>query len=238
MSSCAIMQPTYLPWSGYFHLASKVDTFVFLDDVQFERSSWQSRNNILCNGQAHLLAVPVKQAPQQTLIRDILLTPDNSWKKKHLRSLQMAYPKLWQNQALRDELIEVIEQPFAALADLNIKLIRLIFGWLNIGCQTIRASELGCAGSRSAHVTHICHAIKADTYISPMGSRQYLEEDNFEQLSGVKLEFSEFNPDFYTQGKTQAFVSHLSVIDVIGHCGLAFAEAYVKKADNHAKNQN
>jgi len=238
MSSCAIMQPTYLPWSGYFHLASKVDTFVFLDDVQFERSSWQSRNNILCNCKAHLLAVPVKQAPLQTLIRDILITPDTSWKKKHLRSLQMAYPKLWQNQALRDELIEVIEQPFAALADLNIKLIRLIFGWLNIGCQTIRASELGCAGSRSAHLAHICHAIKADTYISPMGSRQYLEEDNFEQLSGVKLKFSEFNPDTYTQGKTQAFVSHLSVIDVIGHCGLAFAEAYVKKVDNHARNQN
>jgi len=238
MSSCAIMQPTYLPWSGYFHLASKVDTFVFLDDVQFERRSWQSRNNILCNGQAHLLAVPVKQAPQQSLIRDILITPDTSWKKKHLRSLQVAYPKLWQNQALRDELIEVIEQPCAALADLNINLIRLIFGWLNIGCQTVRASELGCAGSRSAHLTHICHAIHADKYISPMGSRQYLEEDNFEQLSGVQLEFSEFIPDVHAQGKGQEFVSHLSVIDVIGHCGLAFAQAYVKKADNHARNQN
>jgi hypothetical protein len=231
MSSCAIMQPTYLPWSGYFHLASKVETFVFLDDVQFERRSWQSRNNILCNGQAHLLAVPVKQAPQQTLIRDTLLTPDTSWKKKHLRSLQMAYPKLWHNQTLRDEFIDVIEEPCAELADLNIKLIRLIFGWLNIGCQTIRASELGCAGSRSAHLAHICHAIKADKYISPIGSRQYLEEDNFEQLSGVKLEFSEFIPNVHAQGKAQEFVSHLSVIDVIGHCGLAFAEAYVKKAN-------
>ena len=30
---CAIMQPTYLPWSGYFNLISQVDRFVFLDDV-------------------------------------------------------------------------------------------------------------------------------------------------------------------------------------------------------------
>jgi hypothetical protein len=238
MSSCAIMQPTYLPWSGYFHLASKVDTFVFLDDVQFERRSWQSRNNILSNGQAHLLAVPVKQAPQQTLIRDILITPETTWKKKHLRSLQIAYPILWHNQTLRDQFIEVIEEPCDALADLNIRLIRLLFGWLNITCQTIRASELGCSGNRSEHLAHICHALQVDKYISPIGSREYLEEDNFEQRSGVKLELSEFIPNIYDQGKTQAFVSHLSVIDVIGHCGLAFAEAYVRKADNHARNQN
>jgi hypothetical protein len=238
MSSCAIMQPTYFPWSGYFHLASKVDTFVFLDDVQFERRSWQSRNNILSNGKAHLLVVPVQQAPQQTLIRDISLIPDSSWKKKHLRSLQVAYPILWHNQELRNKLIEVIEEPCEALADLNIKLIRLMFGWLNIGCQTIRASDLGCGGSRSQHLAYICHAVQADKYISPIGSRQYLEEDKFEQLSGVPLEHSEFTPDFYSQGKAHEFVSHLSVIDVIGHCGLEFAEDYIKKAANHARNQN
>ena len=48
--SCAIMQPTYLPWSGYFNLMARVDVFVLLDDVQFERRSWQSRNRILVNG--------------------------------------------------------------------------------------------------------------------------------------------------------------------------------------------
>ena len=29
-SKCAIMQPHFLPWSGYFNLISKVDKFVFL----------------------------------------------------------------------------------------------------------------------------------------------------------------------------------------------------------------
>ena len=42
----AIMQPTYLPWSGYFGLFNYVDFFVFLDSVQFERRSWQQRNKI------------------------------------------------------------------------------------------------------------------------------------------------------------------------------------------------
>ena len=237
MPSCAIMQPTYLPWSGYFHLASQVDTFVFLDDVQFERRSWQSRNNILSNGQAHLLAVPVQQAPQQTLIRDVLLSRDTPWQKKHLRSIQVAYPSIWKNPQLREPLTEVLEGPHHNLADLNIALISLFFNWLNIGCKTLRASSLGCGGHRSHHLAEICQAVQADTYYSPMGSRAYLEEDQFENFSGLNLKFSEFIPSAYPQGKSLDFVSHLSVIDVIGHCGLDFSSAYVKKG-THDANHN
>lgn len=234
MPSCAIMQPTYLPWSGYFHLASTVDTFVFLDDVQFERRSWQSRNRIFSNGQAQLLAVPVQQAPQQTLIRDIRLSPDIPWQKKHLRAIQVAYPLLWRDANLREPLLEVFERPHQTLADLNIALIKLLFAWLGIGCRTLRASELGCGGSRSAHLTEICRAVEADIYRSPIGSRAYLEEDEFERLSGITLQCHEFIPVPYPQGRSPGFVSHLSVIDAIGHGGLEFARAYLRKGAQHA----
>ena len=30
----AIMQPTYMPWMGYFSMIDRVDEFVFLDMVQ------------------------------------------------------------------------------------------------------------------------------------------------------------------------------------------------------------
>ena len=43
----AISQPTYLPWVGYFALIDSCKKFVFLDDVQFDRRSWQQRNRIL-----------------------------------------------------------------------------------------------------------------------------------------------------------------------------------------------
>ena len=38
---CVIMQPTYLPWIGYFDLIKRSDIFVFLNDVQFSKQSWQ-----------------------------------------------------------------------------------------------------------------------------------------------------------------------------------------------------
>ena len=54
----AVMQPTYLPWAGYFNLIEETDAFVFLDDVQFSYQSWQQRNRIVVGGQAHFSPCP------------------------------------------------------------------------------------------------------------------------------------------------------------------------------------
>jgi len=234
MTSCAIMQPTYLPWSGYFHLANKVDTFVFLDDVQFERSSWQSRNRILSNGQIHLLSVPIKQSALDTHIRDIQVSDNLPWRKKHLRTLQFSYPDIWKSTNISQPLIAEFEKSYQSLADLNISLIKFFFELLEINCRILRASDLACGGSRSNHLSNICRAINADTYYSPIGSRGYLEEDKFEQLSGISLYYCDFTPKPYYQGKMKEFVSHLSIIDVIGNAGLEFAKDYIKKESNYA----
>jgi hypothetical protein len=46
MKTAAIMQPTLMPWLGYFALMDAVDIFIYLDDVQYVKRSWQSRNRI------------------------------------------------------------------------------------------------------------------------------------------------------------------------------------------------
>ena len=47
----AIMQPTYMPWMGYFSMIDKVDEFIFLDNVQLVGRSWQVRNKIKLDDQ-------------------------------------------------------------------------------------------------------------------------------------------------------------------------------------------
>ena len=42
----AMMQPTFLPWLGYFQLIHKSDLFVFLDDFQFSVQSYHQRNKL------------------------------------------------------------------------------------------------------------------------------------------------------------------------------------------------
>jgi len=234
MSTCAIMQPTYLPWSGYFNLAAQVDVFIFLDDVQFERRSWQNRNRILQNGAACLLTAPVRKAAQSTPIHQMELVQDEPWAERHLQALRTAYPQLRQ-QAGVDKVLEVLASARPArLADLNIALILALFELLGITCQTLRASELGCSGKRSAHLAELCQRVGARRYLSPQGSREYLAEDGFEDLSGLTLAFQEFTVTPYPQRQAAEFVSHLSVLDVIGQCGPEFAARYIRQGAPHA----
>jgi hypothetical protein len=223
------MQPTYLPWSGYFNLASKVDIFVFLDDVQFERQSWQSRNKILANGMVHLLSVPILRDGLQTQLRNIKIGQINNWQNKHLRSIQNSYPLLWRDSYLSQSLENIINKKYNTLVDLNIATINLLFDWLDLSCKTVRSSDLECSGLRSDRLIEICRKIRADSYISPIGSRDYLEKDNFEKKAGIPLIFNDFIPEPHPQGKGTEFISHLSVIDVIGHCGLEYAKEYIRR---------
>ena len=54
-----ISQPTFMPYAGYFGLLDYADCFVFLDNVQFDKRSWQQRNYIFMDKKAYLLTVPV-----------------------------------------------------------------------------------------------------------------------------------------------------------------------------------
>ena len=55
-----ITQPTFLPWIGYFDLISDADVVVFLDDVQFEKRSWQQRNSIVTKNGLEWISIPIK----------------------------------------------------------------------------------------------------------------------------------------------------------------------------------
>ena len=41
-----ILQPSYLPWLGYFAQMARSDVFVLYDDVQFDKHSWRNRNRV------------------------------------------------------------------------------------------------------------------------------------------------------------------------------------------------
>ena len=61
MKQIVILQPSYLPWLGYFDQMVRADTFVFLDDVQFTRRDWRNRNKIRTREGWTWLTVPVIQ---------------------------------------------------------------------------------------------------------------------------------------------------------------------------------
>ena len=55
------MQPTFNPWIGYFDLINGVDKFLFLDTVQLNQQSWQTRNKLKVANKELMISIPIKK---------------------------------------------------------------------------------------------------------------------------------------------------------------------------------
>ena len=64
--NCVILQPSYIPWRGYFHQIQKADLFVFYDDVQYDKRGWRNRNRIKTSDGLRWLTIPVHSRGAQT----------------------------------------------------------------------------------------------------------------------------------------------------------------------------
>ncbi|HAW93134.1 MULTISPECIES: WbqC family protein [unclassified Arsukibacterium] len=225
---CAIMQPTFLPWSGYFNLMASADVFVFLDDAQFQKSSWHNRNRIAINGEPHWLTVPVMHQSLSQSIMSTLVSPQALWRQKMVRQLSQVYAK----HPFSRELVlfnQVILDPiYTSLAELNMALIRLISNKLNISCRILRSSELNIDGVRTQRLLDILKAVNATQYLSPQGSKEYLTEDGFTQQSDISLLYQDFEPISYPQTKSVHFIEKLSILDVVMNLGWDDAKSYIR----------
>ena len=56
-TTCVVLQPSYIPWRGYFHQIRQADVFVFYDDVQYDVDGWRNRNRIKTHGGTRWLTV-------------------------------------------------------------------------------------------------------------------------------------------------------------------------------------
>src|SRR5512137_2231580 len=93
---CAVIQPSFIPWRGYFHQIQKSDVFVFYDDVQYDKHGWRNRNRIKTAQGTQWLTIPVEKkgnVEQAREIREIAIAWDRSWNRKHLSALTQSYNK-------------------------------------------------------------------------------------------------------------------------------------------------
>lgn len=214
----AIMQPTFLPWLGYFALMQSVDVFVYLDDVQLSRQSWQTRNRLKGPQGEVMLSLPVARQPAQPLISDARLA-DRGQLQKIRRTIAALL-----GRAPHFALVEaVLEAGFARADDglcaLNIALIEALSGVAGIRTRRIRSSELGVAGAdRGGRLRQICAALGAATYISPPGSADYLAEDRPFDESGIALEFLDYIHPQYPQFHPP-FLPYMAALDALAHVG-------------------
>lgn len=221
MIAIAVMQPTFLPWIGYFDLIDRVDRFVYLDSVEFSKQSWQQRNRIKTANGPMWLSLPVQASKtERTSLADARIGPVDAVRKWR-STLAQAYAKA---TAVEEELgwidawIADLE-PGRPLAEVNIDFIERSCARLRVDTPRVRASALGGADGRIDRLVALCRELDADTYISPPGAAGYLRDGVAAfRASGVSLMFQAYEHPVYRQDHG-AFQSHASVIDLLLNTG-------------------
>lgn len=223
------MQPTFLPWLGYFALIDSVDKFVFLDIVQFESRSWQQRNRIMINNEARWVTLPTTLPyGRSTSINQVLINREHYSGLLILKTLKHAYGSKPGFGFIEKSLFQALLSPPDYLSLLNVELIERISQSLGSNTMFFLASELKVTGNKADLLLDISKTLGATTYVSPTGSKVYLEGYSGFSDSGIELEYQNFNHPIYPQGKS-TFVSHLSVIDTICNVNLNGTRDLIKK---------
>ncbi len=213
----AIAQPTYLPWLGYFDLLDQVDKFVLLDTVQFEKQSWQQRNRIKTPTGLLWLTVPVAfRGRLGQRIVDVEIREPEFW-RDHLRAVELNYRRAPFFDTYYPAFSELLQSQSSdlRLTDLNIGLFRWLAQALGIKTPLVRSSELAVEGKRTHLLAEICSSLGAKTYISPLGSADYLLNDlSILTDRNVNVVFQHYEHPSYSQ-LFPPFLAHASVLDLL-----------------------
>jgi hypothetical protein len=224
----AIMQPTYIPWVGYFALIEKVDIFVFLDDVKIERRSWHVRNKILVQGREKFLTIPVVGSNEQ-ILKNVKIDTSRDWAQKHLRTWEQSYA----GHPYSKDILKMLNEVFCdnkkenTLSEITSGIIIKLARKLKISTEFLFSSNLNADGKKSKKLVNILKKINCDYYISPIGSKEYIEEEGIFQSERMSVEYHNYVPAVYPQIGSKEFIPFLSVADLIANVGFEAAKGYI-----------
>jgi hypothetical protein len=215
-----ILQPSYIPWRGYFHQIQRADLFVFYDCVQYDKGGWRNRNRIKTPNGVHWLTIPVHSAGSHhgLKIQDVRISSDSHWRRKHKATITYHYRKApyWDRYA--DLIDSIYETDFEYLADFTCATTIQIARALGIeSTRFVRSSELKASGSKTARLLDILQKVGAARYFSGPSARAYLETDLLE-AAGVSCEFMNYDYPDYPQFHGP-FAGAVTVLDLLFHVG-------------------
>ena len=224
----AIVQSSYIPWKGYFDLIRACDEFILLDDVQFTKRDWRSRNRIKTQHGPAWLTIPVHTKGRYLQLIQETEISDSRWGLAHWATIEANYARtpffrdyagalsrLYETRADRERLSEV-----------NHRFITTLCGMLDIATPITWSTEYGAPAGRNERLVELCRKAGATDYLSGPNARGYLDESLF-AAAGVRVEFADYSgyPE-YAQ-PWPPFEHHVSVVDLL-FCAGPDAARYMK----------
>lgn len=223
----ALMQPTFLPWIGYFELMDSVDYFVLLDDFQFSRQSWGQRNKIfLSPGKPGIITLPIKHDNNLAAsFLDIKCSENGKWKKKLLTSIYQCYRKAQYFPQLYNFMEIYINKKYNNIFEILFEYISYASQLMEIHPKILRSSQIEYDRTlhRSHKVLSILESLSTRLYYSPAGSFPYMKEDMVFPTTKVDVCFQNHIPVKYPQICSKTFIPYMSSFDVL--CNVSPSQA-------------
>ena len=194
-----VLQPSYLPWLGYFDQLYKSNVFVLYDDVQYDKHGWRNRNRIKTAKGPLWLTVPVLTHGQcLPTNRDARIDTQQSWARKHLQALRVNYAKAPAFGVVFDALEPALRRPWTHLVDVNRALLETLCRLLGLERPILLSSELDIPGQKTERLIAICRALGADRYLTGDAASDYLDETQF-NANGIRVEYHHYRHPVYAQ---------------------------------------
>jgi hypothetical protein len=214
----AILQSNYLPWKGYFDIIHDVDTFIFLDDVQYTHRDWRNRNRVKTPQGLVWLTVPVGSSTDRRIC-DVRIE-EASWARKHWETLRHVYGRAPHFERYEPLLREVyLERKWTHLSELNQHLVRRISEeCLGLSTRFRDSREWTITGVKQERILQLLREAGATHYVSGPAARSYLRQEDFD-AAGITLTYKDYGgyPE-YPQAHPP-FEHAVSIVDLLMSTG-------------------
>jgi len=212
-----ILQPSYIPWRGYFDQIRRADIFIFYDDIQYDKHGWRNRNQIKTVQGKQWLTIPVhsKGVTGGIPINQVKIDWSKQWRKSHLKSLANSYSKAPYFKKYLPLLESIYERRDELLSDFTIGTSVLLAHELGLkSTRFLRSSELsGIEGQKTERVVNILKQVGATHYICGPSASSYMEPDRF-TAAGITFEYMQYDYPEYTQ-LHPPYDPHVSILDLM-----------------------
>ena len=224
----AIVQSSYVPWKGYFDLIRAVDEFILLDDVQFTRRDWRSRNRIKTSHGPNWLTIPV-QAKGRYLqpIREVVVS-DEGWGLRHWQTLRTHYARTPYFAEYAPRLEPLYRTPVSnQLSLINHSFIQAICGALGVVTPITWSTDYDAHPGRNERLIDLCRQSGATEYLSGPSAAGYIDVDAFAR-AGVRVLFADYSGYPEYPQPYPPFEHAVSIIDLL-FCTGPGALGYMKQ---------
>lgn len=216
----AIVQSSYIPWKGYFDLIRAVDEFILLDDVQFTKRDWRSRNQIKTHQGLAWLTIPVRTKGRYLQLIQETEISDPRWGEDHWATISANYARAPFFKTYADTIaaLYTARPGTECLSAVNHRFILGICQLLGIRTPIRWSTDYGAPAGKNERLIELCRKAGATDYLSGQNARGYLDEAMF-AAGGIRVQFADYcgYPE-YPQ-PWPPFAHHVSILDLLFSTG-------------------